>query len=84
VLGSVNFAEMLETVTGRKEQKIEDIPDTTVANWFMENLGRLPKSGETLEWHYLTARVARVIKHRVVDVNVTVNHDIMNKEKEED
>jgi CBS domain containing-hemolysin-like protein len=84
VLGSVNFGEMLETVTGRKEQNIEDIPDTTVANWFMENTGRLPRSGETLEWNYLTVRVSRVIKHRVIDVNITVNHDMINKQKEEE
>jgi CBS domain containing-hemolysin-like protein len=51
----------------------EDIPQTTVGNWIMENLGRLPKAGESLTWQHLKISVLRVIKQRVMEVKVTVN-----------
>jgi len=73
VLGSVNFKDMLEIVTGKTFDSNDEIPDTTVANWFMENLGRLPFSGEVLSWHYLTITILKVIKHRITEVRVTVN-----------
>ena len=60
-----------------EEYKIdeEEIPDTTVANWIMETLGRLPRSGESLCWKNLTIKVLRVIKQRVMEVKVIVNED---------
>jgi CBS domain containing-hemolysin-like protein len=70
VLGSVNFADMLEAVTSGIAHNDEDIPDTTVANWIMENLGRLPSMGEKLTWRNLTLRVSKVQRHRVMEVNV--------------
>ena len=70
VLGSENFKDMLEVIS--LDINKEEIPDTTVANWIMENLGRLPKPGETLSWHHLTIKVLKVIKQRVVEVKVTV------------
>jgi CBS domain containing-hemolysin-like protein len=79
VLGSVNFKEMLEIITGRAIPNEDEIPDTTVANWFMENLGRLPQAGEILTWNYLTIRVIKVEKQRVTEVNVTVDFDAVNK-----
>jgi CBS domain containing-hemolysin-like protein len=74
VLGSVNFVDMLKLITNEKPQEnnIEEIPNTTVANWIMENLGRLPRAGEKLTWHYLTIMVKKVIKQRVVEVRVTL------------
>jgi len=75
VLGNVYFKEMLEAVTGRIFNN-EEIPDTTVANWFMENLGRLPFTGEVLSWQYLTITVLKVIKHRVMEVRVTADINI--------
>ena len=74
VLGSVNFGDMLESIADEdtKKYNIEEIPNTTVANWIMENLGRLPRSGEKLTWHYLTIKVLKVIKQRVMEVSVTV------------
>ena len=73
VLGNVNFKDMLEfTKEHSGDQVIEDIPDTTVANWIMENLGRLPKHNEILKWNYLTIKVLKVIKQRVMEVSVTV------------
>ncbi|MCL1955528.1 MAG: hemolysin family protein [Spirochaetes bacterium] len=77
VLGNVNFRDMLEIITGKTFNN-EEIPDTTVANWFMENLGRLPVPGEVLSWHYLTITVLKVIKHRVMEVKVTANFKIEN------
>jgi len=75
VLGSVNFGDMLEAVADGQKLNAFEIPDTTVANWIMESLGRLPRSGETLTWNYLTINVIRVIKQRIMEVRVTVNSD---------
>jgi CBS domain containing-hemolysin-like protein len=73
VLGSVNFADMLEKITEGKIPDIDEIPNTTVANWTMETLGRLPRTGEKLKWNFLTVKVSRVIKHRVMEVDVSVD-----------
>ena len=50
----------------------ESPPDTTVANWIMENLGRLPQADEVLTWHNLNIKVLKVIKQRVMEVKVTL------------
>ena len=47
-------------------------PDTTVANWIMETLGRLPNVNEVLVWQNLTITVLQVIKQRVKEVKVTL------------
>ena len=83
VFGGVNFADMLKTVTEditpdddkTAEDPQDDFspPDTTVANWIMENLGRLPRAGEKLTWHYLTISVTKVLRHRVMEVRVSVD-----------
>ena len=52
-----------------------EIPDTTVANWIMESLGRLPHSGEELKWEYLTIKVLTVVKQRVMEVMVFFSSD---------
>ena len=57
-----------------ENQKVIEIPDTTVANWIMENLGRLPHSGETLNWEYLTIKVLKVVRQRVMEVKVSFNN----------
>jgi CBS domain containing-hemolysin-like protein len=80
VLGGVYFRDMLEIITGEIHNN-DEIPDTTVANWFMENLGRLPFSGEVLSWHYLTITVLKVIKHRVMEVRVTVDFRAIEEKK---
>jgi len=71
-LGSVNFKDLLETVAERLPAGCE-IPDTSVANWIMETLGRLPRAGEAISWHYLKIVVLKVIKQRVTEVKVTVD-----------
>jgi CBS domain containing-hemolysin-like protein len=88
VLGTVNFQDMLKTIT--EENSIEDaraeedIPDTTVANWIMETLGRLPRAGEKLEWRFLKIRVSRVLRQRVMEVWVSVDlTKVVKKEGEE-
>jgi CBS domain containing-hemolysin-like protein len=78
VMGSVNFFDLLEAVKyefKNEENTIEpprEVPDTTIANWIMETLGRLPRAGEKLTWHYLNIAVTRVFKHRVMEVRVTI------------
>jgi putative hemolysin len=71
VLGSVNFKDMLEIITGDFGDE-EEMPDTTIANWIFENLGRLPQINEILTWRHLTIKVLKVIKQRVMEVKVTV------------
>jgi len=73
VLGSVNFKDMLEEI-GKND--MEDVPDTTVANWIMENLGRLPQINEVLTWRYLTITVLKVVKQRVMEVKVAIDDNI--------
>ncbi|MCL2196919.1 MAG: hemolysin family protein [Treponema sp.] len=74
VLGGVNFKDMLDAVAVNADA--EEIPGTTVANWIMENLGRLPKVNEDLTWKNLTIRVLKVIKQRVMEVRVTVGGNL--------
>jgi len=83
VLGRVNFKDMLETVAGQflktdQLPKIDEIPDTTVANWIMETLGRLPRAGEEASWHYLKIVVLKIIKQRVTELKVTVDLNAKN------
>jgi len=80
VLGSVNFKDMLEVIVKDIKNEDEDeTPDTTIANWIMENLGRLPQINEILTWRYLTIKVLKVIKQRVMEVKVTVTPNEENK-----
>jgi len=81
VFGSLHFRDMLDAVSQQAvsqqvvlqlDSEIE-IPDTTVANWIMEKLGRLPRTGETLSWQYLTIIVLRVIKQRVTEVKIIID-----------
>jgi len=80
VLGSVSFKDMLEAVAEGdicsddtpENFASPEVPDTTVANWCMENLGRLPRAGETLSWHYLTIKILRVIKQRIMEVKINI------------
>jgi CBS domain containing-hemolysin-like protein len=48
------------------------IPNTTVGNWVMENLGHLPHMGEGFLWRGLRIQVSRVLRHRVMEVRVNV------------
>jgi len=74
ILGSVNFRDMLKEVFQQNQypEDEESIPDTTVANWIMETLGRIPKTDETLTWNALSIKVLKVIKHRVTEVRINV------------
>jgi len=49
----------------------DEVPDTTVTNWIMEKLGRLPRMGEKLTWRHLTITVTRILRHRVMEVKVS-------------
>ena len=82
VLGGVNFKDMLKEIEyGQTENDDEDIPkedppeapDTTIANWIMENLGRLPQINEILTWQNLTITVSKIVKQRVMEVKVKEN-----------
>jgi len=85
VMGNVNFSDLLECINLSDKNDAESnikssdvtcedaVPDTTVANWIMEKLGRLPRSGENLAWRHLTITVTRVLRHRVMEVKVSAN-----------
>jgi len=73
VLGSENFKDMLETIAKENAHNIDDVPATTVANWIMEKLGRMPRAGEKLTWRFLTISVLKVYRHRVLEVSVSVD-----------
>jgi CBS domain containing-hemolysin-like protein len=77
-LGNVNFTIMLEKVTEGNNPNINQIPDTTIANWIMENLGRLPRTGETLTWHFLTIKVSRILRNRVMEVKICLDKTKIN------
>jgi len=70
VLGGESFKDMLEVIGGSWGEA--EIPNTTISNWIMETLGRLPQINEILTWQNLTIKVIKVIKQRVMEVNVTV------------
>ena len=79
VLGSVNFKDVLEE-TAHGQMLDDEIPNTTIANWIMETLGRLPRAGEILSWHYLKIAVIRVVRQRVMEVRITVDLSAVKKE----
>ena len=62
-----------ETAEDRNVYKAENIPATTVGNWVMENIGRLPQAGEELVWHNLKIKVSKVFRHRIMEVIVSEN-----------
>jgi CBS domain containing-hemolysin-like protein len=68
---------MLDEITEINSQHTlsitEEVPETTVANWCMETLGRLPRTEEILTWQNLTIRVLRVVKQRVMEIKVIVD-----------
>jgi len=63
---------MSEDILPEDSTPEEEVPDTTITNWIMEKLGRLPRIGEKLTWRSLTIMVTRVMRHRVTEVNVSV------------
>lgn len=73
VVAGINFIDMLEEILKNDAPDDEEVPDMTVANWIMETLGRLPHTGETITWRYLSIRISKVYRHRVMEVKVTVN-----------
>jgi CBS domain containing-hemolysin-like protein len=70
VAAKIHFKDMLEAIVG--EHDYDDIPDTTIVNWLMENFGRLPRPGEKLRWNNFTVTVSRIVRHRVLEVKVAV------------
>ena len=86
VMGGTNFADMLELLEADAQgvknegepEAVEDaqtddnVPDTPIGNWIMENLGRLPYPGEEFVWRNLKVRVLRILRHRVTEVLVSV------------
>jgi len=69
VLGSARFQDMLEYI-GYKNSDNDEIPNSTVGSWILENTGSLPRSGDQITWRDLQFTVSRVQRHRVMEVIV--------------
>ena len=70
VMGSAKFQDMLEYLGYTISANDADIPNTTVGSWILENTGSLPRAGEQCTWRDLQFTVARVQRHRVMEVTV--------------
>jgi CBS domain containing-hemolysin-like protein len=73
VMGMSNFAEMVKSIPAASPPERGEIPDTTVANWIIESLGRLPQVGEELLWGNLKITATKIIRHRIMEVYVKVD-----------
>ena len=85
VLGSANLKEALdfinadiiahnsiaETDSGGFPDAASDIPNTTVGNWIMENLGGLARTGDCFLWRNLQIQVSRVQRSRVMEARIS-------------
>jgi CBS domain containing-hemolysin-like protein len=80
VLGSAKFQDMLEYIVGEDSIEKEDIPNTTVGNWVLETAGSLPRAKEEFTWRNLRITVARVQRHRVMELLVTTMNNESNTE----
>jgi CBS domain containing-hemolysin-like protein len=69
VLGSVRFQDMLEFIN-KNAQEEEDIPNTTVGSWVLENSGSLPRAGDRFVWRNIQITVSRIQRNRVMEVTV--------------
>jgi CBS domain containing-hemolysin-like protein len=83
-ISSAKFEDMLEFIKASQASEdtnitdngestpnhFDELPDTTVGNWVMENSGALPKLGEEFTWGNLRIRISRVQRHRVIAVTV--------------
>jgi CBS domain containing-hemolysin-like protein len=69
VLGTANLPDMVKFINSADN---EDIPDTTVGNWVMEISGTLPRTGDQFVWRNLNVKVSQVQRHRVMEVQVTI------------
>ena len=77
IMGSAKLHDMVHFIndeTGNivQPEDIESLPNTTVANWVMENRGGLPRPGEKFTWRNLQITVSRVQRHRVIELGVAV------------
>jgi CBS domain containing-hemolysin-like protein len=97
VLGSANLHDMFKFIAAENKTgpdaaqpldpigwiapNEDELPNTTVRNWIMENLGDLPHTGETFVWKNLRITVTVVLRHRVMEAMVEV---LTSGEKERD
>ena len=70
VLGNVKFQEMLEYINVKTLPENTEIPNTTIGNWVLEASGVIPRIRETFSWGTLQIKVIKVLRHRVLEVEV--------------
>jgi CBS domain containing-hemolysin-like protein len=94
VMANANFQDMLDLIGkddgkagGSETRAAEDAPDdepvpnTTVGNWVMENLGGLPHAGAWFVWRNLRIQVSGTQGHRVTEVTARIIEKTREGEK---
>ncbi|MDR2606803.1 MAG: hemolysin family protein [Treponema sp.] len=69
VLGTANLEDVFEFF-GVKADTEAPPRSTTVASWVLEELGRLPRTGDSFVYGALQIRVSRIYRRRVMEVTV--------------
>ena len=76
VLGGAHLQDLIAFINSgaAAENPVEEenLPDTTVASWVMENAGGHLRAGGHFDWKNLRVTITRVQRHRVMEVNVTL------------
>ena len=79
VLGSANLHDMYEYMNAKADSapkpapEKNELPNTTVGNWVLENLGHMPKVGEKFSSGNYEIKVTRAHRHRVLEVRIMKN-----------
>jgi CBS domain containing-hemolysin-like protein len=70
VLGNSALDDMFDFFNIKEADVDAEAPKSTVGNWVMENLGEVPRLGDSFTFKNLEVRVSRVIRHRVMEITV--------------
>jgi CBS domain containing-hemolysin-like protein len=65
VLGSTALKDVFNLYSIENDDKTNA---TTVGSWAIETLGGVPREGDTFTFRYLTVRITRALRHRVLEL----------------
>jgi CBS domain containing-hemolysin-like protein len=69
VLGTANLEDVFEFL-GVKADSEAPLRSATVAGWVLEELGRLPRTGDSFMYGTLQIRISRMYRRRVMEVTI--------------
>jgi CBS domain containing-hemolysin-like protein len=69
--------DMFEFFNIKDDDADAESPKGTVGNWVMENLGEVPRLGDSFVFKNLEVRVSRVIRHRVMEITVIPHNGVV-------